>query len=486
MQVQQIKTMGRELNRFLRQYDDCFGRSEPRGHLRTYIRGQLSDLPRKSVEPIALAAGTPPRTLQRFLSIIEADDERIVNRTQQIVARDHADAWAVGTVDDTGNPKKGTHTAGVQRQWCGNAGKIDNCVVSVHIGYSVGDFHCLLDSDVYLPESWASDSARRAEAGVPDDVTYRKKTDIALGQVDRALDNGVRVRAWTFDEGYGRDGDFLDGLNSRGQNYVGEVPSDFTGWVRRPRVLTKARPREARKRGRKRNYPRLARQGGEAGKVKDLASFSPVLRKRAWVRFKIKDGEKGPVVWEAKFAPFYRKQDTGLPGPEHTLIVARNVLNPDEVKYFVSNWILNAGATREEMLRVAFSRWPIERCFELSKRDIGMDHFEARSWRAIHRHLYISQLSLLFCARVQRRLREKNDGQPVPDGGTGATGRQRLDHSPAPAAAMPNAIVSTDCRTDRVPSTPQSPGEAVSYETNPSASTGNEHQRRSIELVCTG
>jgi SRSO17 transposase len=486
MQVQQIKTMGCELNRFLRQYDDCFGRSEPRGHLRTYIRGQLSDLPRKSVEPIALAAGTPPRTLQRFLSIIEADDERIVNRTQQIVAREHADPWAIGTVDDTGNPKKGRHTAGVQRQWCGNAGKIDNCVVSVHIGYSVGDFHCLLDSDVYLPESWSSDPARRAEAGVPDDVAYRKKTDIALGQVDRAMDNGVRVRAWTFDEGYGRDGSFLDGLNSRGQNYVGEVPSDFTGWVRRPRVLTKARPQEARKRGRKRVYPRLARQGSQASEVQHLASFSKAFRKRAWVRFKIKDGEKGPVVWEAKFASFYRKHDDDLPGPEHTLIVARNVLNPDEVKYFVSNWILNAGATKEEMLRVAFSRWPIERCFELSKRDIGMDHFEARSWRAIHRHLYISQLSLLFCAQVQRRLREKNDGQPVPDGRTGATGRQRLDHRPAPAAAMPPATLPTDCRTDRLLSTPQSSGEAVSYKTNPARTAKTKDQRRSITLVHTG
>lgn len=486
MRVQQIKTMGNALKRFLDTFDDCFGRSEPRRHLRTYIRGQLSDLPRKSVEPIALAAGTPPRTLQRFLSIIEADDERLVNRTQHLVARDHADPQAIGTVDDTGHPKKGAHTAGVQRQWCGNTGKIDNCVVSVHIGYTVGDFHCLLDSDVYLPESWANDPARRAEAGIPEDAAYRKKTDIALAQIDRALTNGVRVWAWTFDEWYGRDGDFLDGLNLRGQNYVAEVPSDFTGWVRRPRVLTKARPREARKRGRKRKYPRLARQGAEASKVKHLATFSAAFRKQAWTRFKVKDGEKGPVVWEAKFATLYRKHGDGLPGPAHTLIVARNVLNPDEVKYFVSNWIVGAGVTRKDLLWVAFSRWPIERCFELGKREIGMDHFEARGWCTIHRHMYISQLSLLFCARVHQRLREKNDGRFVPDGGAGATGRQYLDRRPTPAAAIAPSAVSTSRRADCVLSMPQSPGEAVSHETDLARTARTKHQRRSIKLVYTG
>lgn len=483
MQAQQIKMMGGELKRFLGTLDDCFARSESRGQLRHYIGGQVSDLPRKSVEPMALSAGVPPRTLQCFLATARWNEHRMRDRIQWRVARDHAAARAIGTVDDTGHPKKGTHTAGVQRQWCGNTGKIDNCVVSVHIGYSVDDFHCLLDSDVYLPESWAKDPGRRAKAKIPDDVTYRKKTDIALAQIDRALANGVRVWAWTFDEWYGRDGEFLDGLNSRGQNYVGEVPSDFTGWARRPRVLTQARPQEARKRGRKRRYPRLARQGSEAGKVKHLASFSPVFRKQAWRRFKVKDGEKGPVIWEAKFAPFYRKHGDGLPGPTHTLIVARNVLNPDEVKYFVSNQIVGAGVTREDLLWVAFSRWPIERCFKLGKRDIGMDHFEARSWRAIHRHLYLSQLSLLFCARVQRRLREKNDGRFVPDGGAGAAGRQRLDRRPIPAAASETTTVSTDRRTDRLLSTPKPPGPQVSYETNAPTPARTEHQRQSIELV---
>lgn len=230
MDARQIAALGPALRRFLSEFADCFGRSEPRAHLRTYVRGQLSNLPRKSVEPMALEAGMPPRTLQRFLESIQWDERRLRDKQQRIVARDHAHPQAVGVIDESGNPKKGRHTAAVQPQWCGNSGKVDNCVVAVHLGYVVNDFQCLLDSDLFLPESWANDPQRRAAAFIPEEVVYRKKTVIALAQIERALDNGIRVAAWTFDEFYGRDGEFLEGLESLGQNYVGEVPSTFTGW----------------------------------------------------------------------------------------------------------------------------------------------------------------------------------------------------------------------------------------------------------------
>jgi hypothetical protein len=146
-----------------------------------------------------------------------------------------------------------------------------------------------------------------------------------------------------------------------------------------------------------------------ACEVRNLATYSAVFRKQKWQRFRIKDGEKGPIVWEVKHAPFYRKQgDGGLPGPAHTLIVARNVLDPKQIKYFASNMVIDGQAvTVEWLLWVAFSRWPIERCFEIAKSELGMDHFEMRSWRGIHRHFYITQVSQLFCARVHQQLREK-------------------------------------------------------------------------------
>ena len=125
-----IWAKNKELNTFLAEFDDRFARSESRERLRNYIGGQVSDLPRKSIEPIALAAGVVPRTLQCFLASAKRDERRVRDRTQWVVARDHANRQAIGAVDRRDNPKKDTHTAGVQRQWCGNTGKIDNCVVS--------------------------------------------------------------------------------------------------------------------------------------------------------------------------------------------------------------------------------------------------------------------------------------------------------------------------------------------------------------------
>lgn len=409
MDLAQIDGVGRELPVFLKEFDGCFGRREPREHLGVYVAGQVSDLERKSVEPIALAGGVRPRTLQAFLAYAHWDETHMVDQLQRIVVRDNAHPQAIGVIDETGNPKKGKHTAGVRRQWCGNTGKVDNCVVAVHLSYVQGDFQCLLDSDLFLPKDWADDPRRRAEAKVPDEVVFRTKPQIALDQVRRALGNGIRVAAWTFDELYGRGHDFLDGLGSLGQNYVGEVPSDFTGWVQPPRVLRSPRPQDRPKRGPTRRYPRLARKALPACRVDNLCRHSPVFRKQKWRRFRIKDGEKGPVVWEVKWSRFYRKQGPdGLPGTAHTLIVARNVLDPDEVKYFVSNLLVGSqGVTVEWLLWIAFSRWPIERCFEVAKRELGMDHFEVRSWGGIHRHLYISQVSQLFCARAHQRLRKK-------------------------------------------------------------------------------
>lgn len=465
MDVKQIQGMGEALEQFLGEFDDCFVRSEPREHLHTYVAGQLSDLERKNAEAMALAAGVPPRTLQYFLSSVQWEEERMRDRVEWIVARDHADPNAIGIVDNTGNPKKGCHTAGVRRQWCGNTGKVDNCVVSVHTSYACGDFQAILDSDVFLPEEWANDPQRRQEVGIPDEVLYRKKTVIALDQIGRALANAIRVWAWTFDEDFGKDPEFLDGLDALGQSYVGEVPVNFTGWLHRPKVLLSAPAQQRRKPGQKRRFPRLARKALPACRVDNLVTHSPVFRKQKWQRFHIRDGEKGPMVWEVKYAKFYRKHgDHGLPGPTHTLIVARNVLDPTEVKYFVSNRVVGSeGVTLERLLWVAFGRWPIERCFEVAKNDLGMDHFEVRGWRAIHRHLYVTQLSHLFCARVHQQLREKNDRHSLPDGRAGSRRHKHVAGLPAVAPVGPRRVLSQLRQADRLLSTSQPAGPQVAY-----------------------
>ena len=240
----------------------------------------------------------------------------------------------------------------------------------------------------------------RAEKNyVPEEVPFRTKPQIALGLVDRALANGVRVQAWTFDEGYGRDTAFLDGLEQRAQVFVGEVPSNFHGWVLKPRVLrTGPSPRC----GRKKSYPRLARRR-PSSEVRNLLRYSPTFRKQRWQRYRIKDTERGPEVWEVKWAVFWRKGADGLPGRRHCLIVARNVLT-NEVKYFVSNRVPGErGITLRRLLAIAFQRWSVESCFRQAKEELGLDHYEVRGWRCVHRHFYLTQLSHLFCARMRQQ-----------------------------------------------------------------------------------
>ena len=163
-------------------------------------------------------------------------------------------------------------------------------------------------------------------------------------------------------------------------------------------------------------------------------------------------------MWEVKSAPFYRKQGKdGLPKQVHTLIVARNVLNPEEIKYFLANQSLSSPhVTLKDLLWVAFSRWPIERCFEIGKRDLGMDHFEVRQWFGIHRHFYISQLTQLFCAQTQQALREKNSGEIVSDRRTGSPGRQCLDYSSTNETFRPIPFFSKNSRCDNVSPNSQS------------------------------
>ena len=210
--------------------------------------------------------------------------------TQKLVATQHAHSAAIGIIDESGVPKSGEHTAGVDRQWCGNLGKVDNCVVGVHLVYAAPGFQCLLGSRVYLPEEWANDAERRKQNYIPEEVQFRTKPQIALEQINRALGNGIAVAAWTCDEFYGRSSEFLDGLEQRKQIFVAEVPVSFHGWVRKPRVLRQG-PKSGR--GRRKKYPRLARKIPPS-EVRNLVRYSPAFRDRSWQRYRIKDTTKGP------------------------------------------------------------------------------------------------------------------------------------------------------------------------------------------------
>jgi SRSO17 transposase len=409
--AEQIRQLKPKLNRFLKRFDDCFQRKDTRAHLPVYVRGQLSDLPEKSVEPIADAAGVAPRTLQEFLSLLKWEEGKMRDRVQQIVVAEHAHAHAIGIFDETSQAKKGDKTPGVQKQWCGSLGKTENCVVTVHLGYAAGDFHCLLDGDLYLPESWAADRARCRAAGIPDTVTYRPKWQIGLELYDRAVANGVRFEWVTFDEDYGGKPEFLRGLARRQQRYVGEVPCSFRAWLKPPRIVT--RPYHRKRRGRGRQVPRLASGSRPARRIDELLERDPALRDQPWQRWRVKDGTKGPMVWECKHVRIYPKDERGLPGEPLHLVVARNVLDPKEVKFFVSN--APAATKVSTLLLVAFTRWRVERCFEDQKGEVGLDHWEGRKYVGLKRHLALTAVSYLFLARVRQEwLGEKTGADGVP------------------------------------------------------------------------
>ena len=421
MDARQIRQLKPRLQEYLRQFDDCFPRRDTQAHLPVYVEGQLSDLAQKSVEPIALNGNVAPRTLQQFLASFTWDEDLMRQRLHEIVARDHPSPHAIGIIDETSDPKKGVKTPGVQRQHCGAVGKQDNCIVTVHLGYAVDDFHCLLDGELFLPESWSQDRERCREAGIPGTMTYRPKTDIALELYDRARQNGVEFTWLTFDEWYGGKPPFLRALDERGQKFVGEVPSNYTAWTEPPRVTE--RPfRRPGSRGPRRCRRRVVAGSRKAMTVAAMAGRHRPLRDQPWQRYRVKDGAKGPQVWEVKHLLIYPKDADGLPNRCYHLVVAHDVLDRGTVKYFVSNAAL--GTPVATLLLVAFSRWRVERCFEDEKGEIGLDHYEGRRYLGLKRHLILSAVSHLFLAQVQQHLRGE---KPRSNGLPGAHRRGR-DH----------------------------------------------------------
>jgi len=236
---------------------------------------------------------------------------------------------------------------------------------------------------------------------------FQTKPQIALDLIDRAKANGIRVGAWTADEGYGRDGAFLDGLDQRNEAFVVEIPPNAHAWMVKPKVL-KAPPDNAS--GGPKKYPRLRSRERSPSEVQNLATYSPAFRKQTPQNYRTKETHRGSEVWDVRWATCWRKTHTEkLVSNQCTLVVAHNILT-SEVKYLLSNRVPGRdGWTLRQILRVAFGRWAIEDCFRETKEELGLDHFECRGWRCIHRHLFVTILSQLFCARVRQQLSPSED-----------------------------------------------------------------------------
>jgi SRSO17 transposase len=424
----EIAALGGALSAFLDGFAGCFERRAMLEHFRTYCRGLLSDLPRKSVEPIALAADTAVRTLQFFLARGQWDHQRLRDRLQRRVAdrhmpppgegRSEGELGLVGIIDETGHLKKGDKTPGVQRQYCGTAGKVDNCVISVHLACARGGFQCLLDQDLYLPQSWSDDRDRCREADIPHEVVYRPKWRIALEQVERAMGNGVRFDWLTFDEEYGKVPEFLFELDRLGQTYIGEVPPQALFYGRAPK------------------YQSL-RKEYQASEARHLVRHGHLFIYTPWVEVKIRRQTLASQVWRVKAARVHRVIGKGpqrrATQREYWLIHA---CQPDsgEHKYFLCN--APESTPLATLLAAAFQRARVEHCFRIAKSELGMSHFEGRSYLALMRHLTLVQLLLLFLAEHVAGL---GGGKGAGDDRAGGEGAQRdlpaLAAAPTPAGA---------------------------------------------------
>lgn len=396
MTDKEIVGLSPALGEHLRGFEDHLGGRKIRSHVSTYCRGLLSDLPRKSVEPIALAAGECVRSLQLLLTWHDWDENGLRDAMQRHVVQRHLSAspgeggGTVGWIDETSVAKKGQKTPGVQRQYCGATGKVENCVVTVHLAVGRGSFTCLLDSDLYVPQSWLGDKDRCKEAGLAPDHPFATKCQIALEQVRRALDHGVGFDWMGFDEGYGGKPAFLLGLEEMGVRFIGEVPRTFRCFS-------------------------VASAALKASEACDMADSGKAFKGRRSKAFTIVHKTVGDSTWVAKAGRVQISVEGKRHDREYWLIVARN-RQTAEVKYFISN--ASRRVPLKRMLEAAFSRWGIEHVFRVAKSEIGLDHYEGRRYRGLIRHMMLCQLVLLFVAEQTERLRgEKSAG----DQGAGGT-----------------------------------------------------------------
>ena len=403
MTADQLRSLQPALAALLSCFRSCFGRASTFAHWERYLLGLLADLKRKSIEPIALAAGTAVRTLQEFLSTFEWDHERVDQLLAQRVMDLHGREAGIGILDGSAHVKQGDQTPGVQRQWCGEVGKKENCVVGQHLLYTNNDpknpFTCTLASDLFLPESWAHDRERCRRAGIPDEVVYRPKWRIAIDQVEAAVGNGVRFSWITFDEEYGSVPQFWFELDRLGQRGIGEVRANFTCWPTWP-------------------HYRSQQKAHASKRVDHVCRHSPAFRKQTWHRMTVKETTRGPVVWELKAGRVHLVDASGQKSRptdrQYGLIVARNTAT-GETKYFVSN--AAGGANWKQMMTAAFARWHVEMWFERAKQETGFGAFEVRTYTGLIRHWLCSRMAMYFLAEQTERLRGEKSADHAGAGG---------------------------------------------------------------------
>jgi SRSO17 transposase len=342
-------------------------RPEAAQHAVDYLRGLLAEVERKNGWQLAEHAGyAHPRGMQRVLDRYVWDAEAVRDELRTVVIEHIGDPAGVLVIDETGFPKQGTHSVGVQRQYCGTLGKIGNCQVGVFLAYASPQGYAALDRALYLPRPWLDDPVRCQQAGVPPDLPFRTKPQQALAMVECALATGVPA-AWVVgDEIYGSDGALRRALETRGQAYVlavrgTEQPSRWPSY-------------------------------GSPGQVA-MTALAAAVAPNTWQRLSCGEGSQGPRTYDwaaVSLRPALRE------GWDHTALFRRHLTRKDEIASYLV--YAPADTPLEELVRVAGTRWTIEAVFKLAKGQVGLDQYEVRSYQGWYRHITLALLALAVLA----------------------------------------------------------------------------------------
>jgi len=398
-----VKDFMNELRGFHEQFADCFHRSESREHFFNYMAGQFSPLERKSIEPIALAIEDGNvRAMQRFVSVAQWDDPKIECKYRSFVFSDLGSPDAAIIFDESGFVKKGQDSIGVARQYCGTIGKVDNCQVGVFAGYVSENGYALIDKRLFIHEQWFTDEyeVRRKKCDLPEDIVFRTKPQLAVEMLTTIHQEQILPFKYVLgDSIYGGSPEFIKAVESlAGITYFVSVSKATQCWLKRPMTVT----RQYRWGGKVRTKTALVDTDSKPIRFDELAKN---INDYFWYRRQVSEGTKGPIVYE-----FTRRQvilsDGGLPGETVWLLVRRTIGDNPEYSYFVCN---GSGRMRlKTLVWLSGLRWAIEQCFEETKTELGMDHYEVRKFRGWHHHMLTCMLAHFFLWHLKIRLGKKS------------------------------------------------------------------------------
>jgi SRSO17 transposase len=400
-----LDKLAQELAAYHSAFADLFARSEQSQWAKFYLQGQLSSLERKTVEPMVLAFkgsdANAIRAVQQFLGEGRWSDQALLERREQLVAADLGQPDGVMVVDGSGFPKKGDYSVGVARQYCGAVGKIANSQQGVFAAYVSSGGYTFVDRRLYMPEHWFGDeyADKRKRCGVPEDLHFKTEPELALEMLRGVAERSVLAFSWVAaDEHYGMNPDFLDGVAALGKSYFAEVPVSTRVWVGEVDLT----PPGKGKMGRERSGPLVAEGTPPPQEARQIAAALPVSQ---WKRYTIKEGSRGPI--EADFAMVRARGKRGR-RPSHPVWVVfrRGGEEGSEIKVYLSN--APADCPHTELVRMSGMRWPVETALEEGKSELGMDHYETRSWVGWHHQMTMTFLAHHFLLRLRLKLKKSH------------------------------------------------------------------------------